>query len=94
MPEFSREFCGLVAPKLNYSCIVACCVITVYTNCTFSCLLVIGASVSELPSSDANGDFLLYYIWKLLVVVLDTNIKSVNKVHKRSDETLVMLPLI
>ena len=35
-----------------------------------------------------------FQFWKLLAVVLDTNIKSVNKVHKRSDETLVMLPLI
>ena len=34
-----------------------------------------------------------FQFWKLLAVVLDTNIKSVNKVHKRSDETLVMLPL-
>ena len=35
-----------------------------------------------------------FQFWKLLAVVLDTNIKSVNQVHKRSDETLVMLPLI
>ena len=35
-----------------------------------------------------------FQFWKLLAVVLDTNIKSVNKVHKRSDETLVMLSLI
>ena len=35
-----------------------------------------------------------FQYWKLLTVVLDTNIKSVNDVHKRSDETLVMLSLI
>ena len=30
---------------------------------------------------------------KLLIVVLDTNIKCVYKVHKRRDTSLVMLPL-
>jgi len=35
-----------------------------------------------------------FLFWKLLAVVLDTNIKSVDKVHKRSDSALVVLPLI
>ena len=42
VPGFSWKFCGLVAAKLNYSCIVDGCIIIVYTNCTFSCLLVSG----------------------------------------------------
>ena len=46
VPGFSREFRGLVAAKLNYSCIVACCIIIVYTNCTFNCLLVIAERLS------------------------------------------------
>ena len=36
VPGFSQEFCGHVN-----ICIAACCVITVFTNYTFSCLLVI-----------------------------------------------------
>jgi len=35
-----------------------------------------------------------FQFWKLLAVVLDTHIKSVDKVHKRSDSALVMLPQI
>jgi len=35
-----------------------------------------------------------FQFWKLLAVVLDTHIKSVDKVHRRSDSALVMLPLI
>ena len=34
-----------------------------------------------------------FQFWKLLAVVLDTHIKCVDKVHKRIDPTLVMLPL-
>ena len=41
MPWFSWESHGLVAEKLNYSCIADCCVIIICTNCIFSCLLVI-----------------------------------------------------
>ena len=34
-----------------------------------------------------------FQFWKLFTVVLDTHIKCVDKVHKRIDPTLVMLPL-
>ena len=48
--DFLGEFCGLVATKLNYSCVADCCVIIVYTNCTFSCLLVIADLVGRWQS--------------------------------------------
>ena len=34
-----------------------------------------------------------FQFWKLLAVVLDIHIKCVGKVPKRSESTLVMLPL-
>ena len=40
------------------------------------------------PKQEVNFQF-----WKLFAVVLDTHIKCVDKIHKRIDPTLVMLPL-
>ena len=59
---------------------------------TWGYIIVVQRKDNELQCS--KGREQNFQFWKLLAVVLDTNIKSVNKVHKRSDETLVMLPLI
>ena len=45
---------------------------------------VIGASVSEPPSSDANGDFLLYIYIYVIVIARGQGFMAVNKLSPRA----------
>ena len=80
MPGFSWKFRRLVAAKLNYSCIVDGCIIIVYTNCTFSCLLVSGRAWASPTLVSWRVNF--SYICHILYVCLDCNLTTAHRVQE------------